>query len=34
VEALLHKGIFTENELLEDVSRALEKIGREEKLIL
>jgi len=29
VEALLHKGLFTENELLEDVSRALEKVGRE-----
>jgi len=33
VEALLQKGLFTENELLEDVGRALEKIGsREEKL--
>jgi signal transduction histidine kinase/response regulator RpfG family c-di-GMP phosphodiesterase len=34
VEALLHKGLFTENELLEDVSRALEKVGREEKIII
>ena len=33
VEALLHKGIFTENELLEDVSRALETIGRIEKVV-
>lgn len=34
VEALLHKGLFTENELLEDVSRALEKVGREEKITI
>jgi signal transduction histidine kinase/DNA-binding response OmpR family regulator len=31
VEVLLHKGIFTENELLEDVSQALERIRRVEK---
>ena len=29
VEVLLHKGIFTENELLEDVGQALEGIRRE-----
>lgn len=28
VEVLLHKGIFTENELLEDVSKALERIPK------
>ncbi len=31
VEVLLHKGIFTENELLEDVSQALGRIRRGEK---
>ncbi len=34
VEVLLHKGIFTENELLQDVSQALEQIRREEKIII
>lgn len=34
VEALLQKGLFTENELLEDVSRALESISREEEVII
>ncbi len=34
VEALLHKGIFTENELLEDVSQALEKVSSEEKVTI
>ncbi|MBI1881712.1 MAG: response regulator [Chloroflexi bacterium] len=29
VEVLLRKGIFTENELLEDVSRALKRIHKE-----
>jgi GAF domain-containing protein/CheY-like chemotaxis protein len=29
VEVLLHKGIFTENELLEDVSQALERLHQE-----
>lgn len=31
VEALLHKAIFTENELLEDVSQALARLRQEEK---
>ncbi|MCB0190721.1 MAG: GAF domain-containing protein [Anaerolineae bacterium] len=31
VEALLHKAIFTENELLEDVSQALDRLRQEEK---
>ena len=30
VEVLLRKGIFTENELLEDISQALDRIHREE----
>ena len=34
VEVLLHKGIFTENELLQDVSQALERIGREDRVII
>jgi CheY-like chemotaxis protein len=29
VEVMLRKGIFTENELLEDVSQALERISKE-----
>ncbi|MCB0209471.1 MAG: GAF domain-containing protein [Anaerolineae bacterium] len=31
VEALLHKAIFTENELLEDISQALDRLRQEEK---
>ncbi len=34
VEVLLHKGIFTENELLEDVSKALGRISQGEKLLI
>ena len=34
VEVLLHKGIFTENELLEDVSQALERIRRDDKVTI
>ncbi len=34
VEVLLHKGIFTENELLEDVSQALNRIRREKTTII
>jgi GAF domain-containing protein/CheY-like chemotaxis protein len=30
VEVLLHKGIFTENELLEDVSQALERLRQDQ----
>lgn len=33
VEVLLRKGIFTENELLEDVSQALERLHRDQKVI-
>lgn len=34
VEVMLRKGIFTENELLEDVSLALDRIRQEEKIVL
>jgi threonine synthase len=30
VEVFLRKGIFTENELVEDVSKALERVGKNE----
>ena len=33
VEVLLRKGIFTENELLEDVSQALDRIQRDQKAL-
>jgi GAF domain-containing protein/CheY-like chemotaxis protein len=34
VEVLLHKGIFTENELLEDVSQALKRLRHEQKAVI
>lgn len=33
VEVFLRKGIFTENELVEDVSKALERVGKNELMI-
>jgi CheY-like chemotaxis protein len=33
VEVLLQKGLFSENELLEDVSQALEQIYREREVV-